>query len=310
MINVGIDVSKARLDVALLPGGEHFSVANDETGHSELLKRLQALSPERIILEPTGGYEIRVVEALATAGLPAVVVNARQVRQFAQATGKLAKTDKIDAEVIARFGEAIRPEVRPFPSETRRKLEALITRRRQLIDMRTGETKRKQTAPSEMLESIEQVVAFLCAQVKEVDSSIARLMALVPEWRESDKLLQSVPGVGPVLSATLTALVPELGTLNRKQIAALIGVAPLNNDSGSRVGHRSTWGGRAPVRSVLFMATLTARHSNPDLKAFHARLLERGKPKMVAVVATMRKLLTTLNAMVRSRETWVSQLAA
>lgn len=309
MSNVGIDVSKARLEVAVRPSGERFNVNNDEKGHEELVKRLSQIKPERVVLEPTGGYEIHVVQALAQACLPVVVINARQMRQFAQATGRLAKTDRIDADIIAQFGEAIRPELRPLPDETHRQLEAMVMRRRQLVDMRASELKRKQTAPKVIHPSIEGVIAFLTQQIDDIDDDLGRFMRSTPLWREADDLLQSVPGVGPVLAATVTALVPELGKLNRKQIAALIGIAPLNNDSGNRAGKRTTWGGRSAVRSVLFMASLTACRTNPTLKAFYTRLIERGKPKMIAIVATMRKLLTMLNAMLRNGRHWAPRLA-
>jgi transposase len=306
--NVGIDVSKRSLEVAVRPSGERFSIGNDEEGLRELVKRLQELRPERIVMEPTGGYERGAVTELARAGLPLVVVNARQIRDFAKATGRLAKTDRIDADVIAQFGEAIRPDLRPFPDDAHRILEAMMTRRRQLMDMRSDEMRRKHTALRALHASIETVIEFLSQQIDDVDGDIEKLMRSTPLWREADDLLRSVPGVGPVLAATLTAFVPELGKLNRKQIAALVGVAPLNDDSGAYHGKRKTAGGRAPVRSVLYMATLTARQANPALKAFHDRLIERGKPRMVAIVATMRKLLTLLNAMVRSRRAWTPQL--
>jgi transposase len=307
--NVGIDVSKLKLEVAVRPSGERFSVGNDEEGLRELVKRLEELRPERIVMEPTGGYEWGAVTELARAGLPLIVVNARQMRDFAKATGRLAKTDRIDADVIAHFGEAIRPELRPLPDEAHRVLEAMVTRRRQLLDMRATEMKRKHTAPPLLHASIDSLVEFLTGQLDDVDGDIEKLMRSTPMWREADDLLRSVPGVGPVLAATLTAFVPELGKLNRKQIAALVGVAPLNDDSGAYEGKRKTWGGRAPVRAVLYMATLTARQANPALKTFHDRLIERGKPKKVAIVATMRKLLTLLNAMARSRHAWTPQLA-
>ncbi|MFZ5892636.1 MAG: IS110 family transposase [Myxococcota bacterium] len=212
MINVGIDVSKARLEVAVRPSGECFSVSNDDEGLEQRVQRLAPLKPERVVMEPTGGHEIRAVQVLASAGLPVVVVNARQMRQFAQATGKLAKTDRIDADVIAQFGEAIRPETRVLPDEGHRELEAMVSRRRQLIDMRAGELKRRQTAPAITVPSIDRVIEFLTQQVKDVDDDLGKLMRSTPLWREADHLLQSVPGVGPVVSATLTALVPKLGT--------------------------------------------------------------------------------------------------
>jgi transposase len=307
-VNVGIDVSKARLAVAIRPSGERFEIDNDEPGHQKLCKRLAKLRPERIVLEPTGGYELGVVQALARTELPVVVVNARQIRQFAQATGRLAKTDRIDADVIAQFGEAIQPQIRPLRDEAHRELEALVARRRQLVDMRANEIKRKQTASKAILQSIDSVIQFLSQQIDDVDGDIGKLMRSTPIWREADDLLQSVPGVGPVLAATLTALLPELGRLDRKQIAALVGVAPMNNDSGNYAGKRTTWGGRSSVRSVLFMATLSASRANPVLAAFRNRLIERGKPKMVVAVATMRKLLTILNAMAKHHQPWSPQL--
>ena len=309
MITIGIDVSKARLDIAVRPSGERFSISNDATGHAELRDRLHKLHPERIVLEATGGYEALVVQTLSSAKLPVVIANARQVRQFAQAAGRLAKTDQIDADVIAHFGEAIRPEIRAIPVEAHRQLEALVTRRRQLIEMRSGETNRKDTAPPVVHPSIEGVIAFLSEQIDHVDKDLHRLLRSTPAWREEDDLLQSVKGVGPVLSATLTALVPELGKLTRKQIASLIGVAPLNNDSGSRIGKRTTWGGRAPVRAVLYMATVAALRFNQTIAAFFARLVAHGKPKQVALTACMRKLLAILNALMRDRRPWNPQLA-
>jgi transposase len=306
-VYVGIDVSKACLDVAVRPSLERFSVPNDDEGHKELRKSLAKLKPERIVLEPTGGYESRVVQVLVAAKLPVVVVNARQVRNFAQALGRLAKTDTIDADVLARFGEAIRPEIRPFPTAALLELEALVNRRRQLVDMRASESKRKQTAPTSVHSSIDAVIECLDLQLSDIDDELQKLIKQTPAWRDADDLLQSVPGVGPVLSSTLTALVPELGRLDRKQIAALVGVAPLNRDSGQREGKRTTWGGRAPVRAVLYMATSVARRFNPVLAAMYSRLTEKGKPPMVALVACMRKLLTILNAMKRDNRAWTPQ---
>jgi len=307
-VNVGIDVSKSRLDVAVRPTSQQFSVANDEAGHEELRKRLKKLKPERIVLEPTGGYESQVVQVLLAARLPVVVVNARQVRNFAQALGRLAKTDRIDADVLAHFGEAIRPEMRPFPDEALLELEALVNRRRQLVDLRAGEMKRKQTAPTAVHANIDELIEFLDKQLADLDDDLHKLIKRMPAWREADQLLQSVPGVGPVLSSTLTALVPELGKLNRKQIAALVGVAPFNNDSGKSEGKRSTWGGRAPVRAVLYMATSAARRFNPVIASMYDRLVSNGKVPMVALVACMRKLLTILNAMKRDNRPWTLQL--
>ena len=292
MMNVGIDVSKARLDVAVRPSGEQFSVSNDESGRQQLRKRLLKLKPNRVVLEPSGGYEVLVVQALAAAELPVVVINARQVRQFAQALGRLAKTDAIDATVLAHYGEAIQPEIRAIPDAAQRELEALVSRRRQLVDMRAAEMKRKQTAPAVVHTSIDVLVAFLTKQIDDVDGDLDRVVRESPVWSAADDLYQSVPGVGRVLSASLTALVPELGKLNRKQIAGLIGVAPLNNDSGKREGKRRTWGGRAPVRAVLYMAALAAIRFNKTIAAVHDRLVANGKPPKVAIVACMRKLLS------------------
>jgi transposase len=309
-INVGIDVSKDRLDVAVRPSGEQFSVDNTDEGCTELRKRLAKLKPERIVLEATGGYESLAMQALASAKLPVVIINPRQVRQFAQAIGRLAKTDAIDADLLAHFGEAIKPEIRSVPDPAHRELEALVTRRRQLIDMRAAEQKRKLSAPPVVQTSIEAVIEVLTKQIDDIDSDMHRVIRETPAWCEADDRNQSTPGVGPVLSTTLTALVPELGTLNRKQIASLIGVAPHNDDSGKREGKRTTWGGRAPVRAVLYMAAISAARFNPALRALHERLIAKGKPAKVALVACMRKLLTILNAMARDKRPWNSELAA
>jgi transposase len=308
--NVGIDVSKETLEVAIRPAGQRFRVTNDEKGHAEICKRLAKVRPERVVLEPTGGYEQAIVQALARAKLPVVVVNARQVRDFAKAAGRLAKTDQIDADVLAHFGEALQPEIRSLPDEAHRHLEALVNRRRQLVDMRSAEMKRKQTAPVVVHPSIEILVDVLTRQIDDVDRDLHDLIRRTPAWREADDLLQSVPGVGPVLSSTLTALVPELGKLNRKQIASLVGVAPFNRDSGLGQRKRVTWGGRAPVRAVLYMAASVARRFNPAIRRFYDRLVDAGKPAPVALVASMRKLLTILNALARDRHAWNPLLAA
>lgn len=309
MANVGIDVSKDRLDVAIRPSSERLSFSNNEEGHKKLRQRLLKLKPERIVLEPTGGYESAVVQVLAAAKLPVVVVNARQIRNFAQATGHLAKTDQIDADVLAHFGEAVHPEIRAFPDEQLLQLEALVNRRRQLVDMRAGELKRKQTAPKSVHANIDELVAFLDKQLADIDDDLQKLIKKTAAWRDADEVYQSAPGVGPVLSSTLTALVPEMGTLNRKQIAALVGVAPFNRDSGKGKGKRTTWGGRAPVRAVLYMAASVARRFNPVIRAMYDRLTLNGKPPRVALVACMHKLLTILNAMKRDGKRWNPQLA-
>jgi transposase len=313
MVNVGIDISKDRLDVAVRDGGEtreRFAVANDDDGRVELRKRFLKLKPSRIVLEPTGGYEALLVQVLAAAKLPVVLINPRQIRQFAQATGRLAKTDGIDAEVLAHFGEAIAPEVRALPNATQRELEAMVSRRRQLVEMRSAEQKRKQTSPEVVHPSIDAVIELLTKQIDDIDSDIHRLIRDSEAWRDADDRNTSTPGVGRVLSSTLTALVPELGSLNRRQIAALVGVAPLNNDSGKHDGKRKTWGGRAPVRAVLYMACLAAVRHNPVMRVFYERLIGKGKAAQVALVACMRKLLTILNAMARHKKPWNPQLAA
>jgi transposase len=304
MVNVGIDVSKAHLDVVIRPDQAPFRVTNDATGLTSLIKRLRKVRPERIVLEPTGGYEAAAVHALAAAKLPVVVINARQIRQFAQAAGRLAKTDRIDADVLAHFAEAMKPDIRPLKDAELRELEALVSRRRQLVDMRSGEQKRKQTAPAVVHSSIDTVIEFLDRQIDDVDNDLDKLIRSTPAWREGDELIQSVPGVGGITSRTMTALVPELGKLNRKQIAALVGVAPFNDDSGRGTRARHTWGGRAPVRAVLYMAASVATRHNPVIRRFYERLLANGKSAKVALVACMRKLLTMLNAIIRDRKAW------
>jgi transposase len=309
-VNVGIDVSKDRLDVAVRPSGETFSVDNTPDGCAALRKRLVKLKPERIVLEATGGYEALVAQAMTCAKLPVVIINPRQVRQFAQAIGRLAKTDAIDANLLAHYGEAIKPEIRPLPDAAQRELEALVARRRQLVDMRAAEQKRRMSASPVVQVSIDAVIEVLTKQIGDIDDDMHRVIRATPAWRDADDRNQSTPGVGRVLSTTLTALVPELGTLDRKKIASLVGVAPHNDDSGKREGKRTTWGGRAPVRAVLYMATLAAVRFNPVLQALHGRLIAKGKPAKVALVACMRKLLTILNAMARDRRSWNPQLAA
>jgi transposase len=309
MVNVGIDVSKEHLDVAVRPDGQRFRFTNNEPGITELLKRLRKLRPERIVLEPTGGYESALVHAASAAQLPVVVINARHVRQFAQSIGKLAKTDTIDADVLAHYGEAIKPELRPLKDENVRALEAHVTRRRQLVDMRSAEKKRKQQAPNAVHASIDTVIAFLDKQIDDVDSDIDKMIRSSPLWHEGDDRIQSPPGVARVTSATMLSLLPELGTLNRKQISSLVGVAPLNRDSGRSKGKRSTWGGRAPVRAALYMAAQAASRFNPVIRRLRERLEANGKPYKVAMVACMRKLLTILNAMMRDKTRWNPALA-
>jgi len=274
-----------------------------------LQERLQASAPSLIVLEATGGYEVAVVAALATAALPVVVLNARQVRDFARATGRLAKTDAIDAGVLAHFAEVVRPPVRPLPDAMTQSLQAWLLRRRQLVEMLLAEEQRRSRAPRPIQRQIDQHVRWLRAQLGAVEKDLARTLRESPVWREKDDLLRSVPGVGPILTTTLLGDVPELGQLNRKQIAALIGVAPLNRDSGTYRGRRAVWGGRARVRATLYMATLTAARYNPVIRAFYERLVAAGKPKKVALTACMRKLLTILNAMIARRTAWKPPVA-
>jgi transposase len=300
---VGIDVSKKHLDVAVRPSGKELRVANDPEGHLAVVNLLRELGSVLAVIEPTGGYETAVVCALVEAKINVAVVNARQIRDFAKSRGKLAKTDRIDAQMLACFAEANRPEPRAVPDEQTRQLEALVTRRRQLVDMRSMELARKELAPKAVHPSIELVIQVLSKQIEQTDNGITNLIDSNTVWRAKDKLLESVKGVGRVVSASLLALLPELGTLKRTEIAALVGVAPFNNDSGAKRGRRSIWGGRAAVRSVLYMAAVVARTHNPLLRAFYERLVGRGKQPKVALVACMRKLLTMLNAMLRDN-TW------
>lgn len=302
---VGIDVSKARLDVSLRPGGEAWSVTNDEEGIGSLFERLKAEAPAMVVLEATGGLEAAVAGALSLGGLPVAVVNPRQVRDFARATGKLAKTDAIDAAVLAHFAEAVRPEPRPLPDDNARELEALVTRRRQIIEMLTAEKNRVAMAGSKAVErELREHIEWLKKRIRDLDRDIHKPVRSSPIWREKDDLLRSVPGVGQVLATTLIAELPELGTLNRRQIAALVGVAPLNRDSGMMRGHRGIWGGRSAVRATLYMCALVGTRHNPILRRFYARLVAAGKPKKVALTACMRKLLTMLNAMLRNGTSW------
>jgi transposase len=301
---VGIDVSKDALDVAVRPSGEAWRAANDEGGLAELAGRLAALGPALVLLEATGGYERAAAAELAAAGLPVQVVNPRQVAAFGRAVGQLAKTDRLDAGLLARFAEAVRPAPRPLADEQAAELKALVARRRQLRGMLAAEQARLATAPRRVRPQLEAHIAWLRKALRELDDELGRALRASPLWRERDDLLRGVPGVGPVLSATLIAELPELGRLGRAQIAALVGVAPLNRDSGSRRGARSCWGGRAHVRGALYMAALAAARHNPTIRAFYARLTAAGKPKKVALTACMRKLLTILNAMVAHRTPW------
>lgn len=306
---VGIDVSKDRLDVAVLPSGESWAITNEDEAIQSLVKRIRSLKPELIVLEATGQLELPLVGALAAKGLPVVVVNPRQVREFARASGILAKTDRIDAQVLACFGEKMRPEVRPLKDKETRELTALMARRRQLVAMLVAEKSRLAAAPQVVRKDIKTNIAWLEKKLSKMNDHLADKIKDSPVWREKDALLQSAPGVGVVLSTSLMADLPELGTLNRRQIAALVGVAPFNRDSGSFRGKRCVWGGRGHLRSTLFMATLAATRSNPVIRTFYQRLREAGKPPKVALTACMRKLLTILNAILKSQTPWQAQYA-
>lgn len=301
---VGIDVAKRHLDVAVRPGAAHWQVANQETEIASLVQRLQELQPDLVVLEATGGFERLVTAALAAAHLPVVVVNPRQVRDFAKATGKLAKTDRLDAHTLAHFAEAVHPAPRPLPDQQAQELAATLERRQQLIVMLTAEKNRRHLATGSVRERIEAHITWLETELAELDQTLDRTIQQSDLWRERDALLQSVPGIGPVVSFSLLAELPELGTLTRQQLAGLVGVAPLHCDSGQRRGKRRVWGGRSRVRTALYMAALVASRYNPVIKAFYERLLHAGKPKKVALTACMRKLLTILNAMLQHRTAW------
>lgn len=306
---IGIDVSKATLDVASLPDAETWTVTNDDAGLTELLPWVVALAPTLIVLEATGGFESAAVAALAKLGLPVVVVNPRQVRDFAKSMGRLAKTDTIDALTLALFGERVRPALRPLPDEAAQLLDALLTRRRQLIEMLTAEKNRLGFARGPVRRDITQHLRWLEKRLVDVDADLTEAIAASPLYRAQDELLQSVPGVGRVTALTLLGKLPELGRLSRREIAALVGVAPLNRDSGKIRGKRFVWGGRAPVRAVLYMAALVGIKHNPILHAFYERLCAAGKVFKVAITACMRKLLTILNAMVHHQRRWDPQHA-
>ena len=302
-LNVGIDVSKDTLDVAD-SCGEAFSCPNDEAGIDSLLRRLKGLPLERIVVEATGGYEAALVGALAGAGLPVIVVNPRQVREFAKASGRLAKTDRIDAEVLVAFAEAIKPEVRVLKDEQTQALQALLTRRGQLLGMRTAERQRLALAPAAVRKNLKTNIAWLTKQLRAIDRDLNGLLRESPLWRERENLLGAVKGVGKQTILSLCAALPELGRVNRRKLAALVGVAPFNCDSGQFKGQRHCWGGRAELRAVLYMATVSAASHNPVIRTFYQRLLRAGKPKKLALTACMRKLLTILNAMVRDQTEW------
>ena len=301
---VGIDVAKAQVDVAVRPTGQRWKISYDEVGVRELVSQIESVGPDLVLLESTGGLELPLVAALAAASLPVVVANLRQVRDFARATGRLAKTDALDAAVLAHFAEAVRPPVRPLRDAETQALNSLAARRHQMTTMLVSEKNRLRTAIRAVRPRIEAHIAWLEQEMDDLDQALRQTLRESPVWREKDDLLRTVPGVGEQLSLSLLAYLPELGTLERRQIAALVGVAPFNRDSGTLRGKRSVWGGRSRVRSTLYMGALVASRHNPVIRDFYQRLLAAGKPKKVALVACMRKLLIILNSMLKHRSPW------
>lgn len=306
---VGIDVSKAHFDVAVHEQALEWQADNTAAGIGELLHRLQDVAPTLIVLEATGGFEVPLVAELAAVQLPVVVINPRRVRDFARSTGQLAKTDKLDAKLLAHFAAALRPTPRRLPTDQEEHLTALLTRRKQLVEMLTVEKNRLSTVRPVMRSELEAHVAWLTERLASLDQDIDHFVQGSPLWQAKDTLLKSVPGIGRITASTLLAMLPELGTLNRQHIAALVGVAPLNKESGRKRGKRRIYGGRAPVRNVLYMAALSAKAHNPTIKKFYEHLLARGKEKKVALTACMRKLLVILNAMVRTQQSWRAETA-
>ena len=307
---VGIDVSKNCLDVASRPTGEIWQVPNDAGGIIDLAQRLTGMSPPLVVLEATGGLEWALTAELAAAGLPVAVVNPRHVRDFARAAGTLAKTDALDAQVLAHFAQAMEPDPRPLPDSDAQDLQALVGRRRQLVEMITAEKNRRRTVIARIRPQVEEHIRWLEKSLEDLDQDLGGFIRSSPMWRTKERVMRSVPGVGPVLSATLLANLPELGALSRGQIAALVGVAPFNRDSGTLRGKRTVWGGRRQVRAALYMAALVATRYNPVIKDFYQRLCSKGKPKKVALTACMRKLLVILNSMVKHGRDWQPTLQA
>ena len=305
---IGIDVSKARLDVAVSPGEHAWSVGNNEEGIQELITKIRELgTPKIVLMEATGGFERRPLALLGAAGLPVTAINPRNARDFAKSIGLLAKTDRVDAKVLALFAEKIRPPCRPLPDEQTRALQDLIVRRRQMVDMLTAEQSRLATVEvAKIRHELVEHIAWLKKHIHIADYDLDQTIKNSPAWQPKSDLLKTVPGVGAVTTSTLLALLPELGTLSNKQIASLAGLAPFNRDSGTMRGRRCIWGGRAAVRNVLYMATLAATRFNPTIRAFYQRLRKLGKLPKVALVAAMRKLLTILNAMLRDNTPWRS----
>jgi len=303
---IGIDVAKTRLDVAIRPTDRQWQVAYTEKGIQELVEQITELHPTLVLLEASGGLELPMVAALAVANLPVVVVNPRQVRDFARATGKLAKTDALDAQVLAHFAEAIRPLPRSLPDMETQSLTALVARRNQVMGMLVAEKNRLRTSRPPVSQRIQLHIDWLEQELGEIDRGLKEMLRNSPVWREKENLLRTVPGVGPQLAVSILAYLPELGTLNRKRIAALVGVAPFNRDSGTLRGKRAVWGGRSRIRAALYMAALVASRHNPVISAFYQRLLAAGKAKKVALTACMRKLLVILNAMLKHHSSWQS----
>lgn len=301
---VGIDVSKVTLDVALNPSAGNFQFDNQQNGVDQLITKIKSIKPLLIVIEATGGYEMLAASMLFEAGLPVVVVNPRQIRDFAKSVGILAKTDAIDAAVIARFASAVKPELRALKSREDQQLTDLMTRRRQLIQMLVAEKNRLSTVSKLNRKDIEEHIQWLQKRLGNIDNNIQREIKSSPVWRCKDNILQSAPGIGPTISASLLCTLPELGTLNRRKIATLVGVAPLNRDSGQYRGRRTIWGGRAYIRSMLYRGTLSAIRYNPVIKTFYQQLISAGKCHKVAMTASMRKLLIILNAMMRDQKQW------
>lgn len=306
---VGIDVSKDSLEVAFHSSSRSFQILNEETALTALAQELKQIPLKRIVLEATGGLETMAASILAAQGLPVVVINPRQAREFAKATGKLAKTDTIDAKLLAHFAQAFCPQIRALKDEQQQDLQALLTRRHQLVDMLTAEKNRLTRASKKIQKKIQEHILWLEKRLEEIQKELSDFIQASPVWKEKEDLLQSVPGIGPITSLTLLSELPELGELNRKQIAALAGLAPFNRDSGLFKGTRSVWGGRARLRATLYMAVVAAIRSNPVLKPFYERLKKAGKKPKVALVACMRKLLVILNTMIKSKQTWNPKLA-
>jgi len=307
---IGIDVSKDQLEVAVRPTNEQMAFRNDDDGIDKLIERLQPLQPELILMEATGSYHQLVLARLLASGLAAMAINPRQARDFARAIGRLAKTDSIDANVLAEFADKIRPEIRAVADEATQQLDAICTRRRQLVGMIAAEKNRYHSGPATIRAQIKKHILWLEKQIQELEDDLDKLIRSTPAWREKDDLLRSCKGIGPTTSHTMLACLPELGLLSRHQIAALVGVAPFNSDTGKHRGQRHIQGGRLDVRCVLYMATLAAIRSNSVIRSFHRKLVCAGKPKKVAITACMRKLLTILNAIVRTNTRWNPDFAA